>query len=686
MRKALSIIISILFVIISLSTINVFAEGALPSYTYNAFDEAVECVSPYYTDNVITGQDLGIDSLKNPKDMFVLNNIIYILDSGNNRILVLDESLKLLKTLNLVDKNKNTVVFGDAQGICCYNNNIYITDKVKKTVYLFDEKGVLIKELKCPDSSLLPDDYDYTPTKILVNSKGIVYVISSNTYNGAMQFDAKGNFIGFFGAEKVEVTPSLLIDLAWKKILSKEQQSGMKLYVPATFTNFDIDSSDFIYTVRQTGEEFAQVRCLNPAGNNILPEIKFGEKETTYDVDNDVTVSSSIADVCIDDDGYISIIDSNRGRIFQYDSLSNMLFAFGKKGNEKGAIQQPVAIESIGDNLLVLDEKAGSIILYTLTDFGRNVRTAISLYNDGKYMDCENYWKEILKVNSGYQFANIGMGKIYESRNEFKLAQKYYKYGNYKTGYSSAFKKQRDIFMNKYFAVTMLLLIAVIVIPMIVSVIISKHKKNEYNIHYSKYRFPLYCVSHPFKAYYELKCNNNASVGISFVILALWFIFKLLYIQFSGFVFIDSRPDQLNVIVEFAKTIGLFMVWILCNWAITTLMDGEGKFKEIWVFSSYALIPYVFALPILTILSNILVLEEGAFLSIAVSIVLIYTLINETMALKEVHQYSLFKTIFTALIAIGTIILVALLITIVYSMFSQLVTFVLTIINESKLK
>ena len=128
------------------------------------------------------------------------------------------------------------------------------------------------------------------------------------------------------------------------------------------------------------------------------------------------------------------------------------------------------------------------------------------------------------------------------------------------------------------------------------------------------------------------------------------------------------------------------MVWILCNWAITTLMDGEGKFKEIWVFSSYALIPYVFALPILTILSNILVLEEGAFLSIAVSIVLIYTLINETMALKEVHQYSLFKTIFTALIAIGTIILVALLITIVYSMFSQLVTFVLTIINESKLK
>ena len=85
-------------------------------------------------------------------------------------------------------------------------------------------------------------------------------------------------------------------------------------------------------------------------------------------------------------------------------------------------------------------------------------------------------------------------------------------------------------------------------------------------------------------------------------------------------------------------------------------------------------------------MSNILVLEEGAFLSIAVSIVLIYTLINETMALKEVHQYSLFKTIFTALIAIGTIILVALLITIVYSMFSQLVTFVLTIINESKLK
>ena len=133
-------------------------------------------------------------------------------------------------------------------------------------------------------------------------------------------------------------------------------------------------------------------------------------------------------------------------------------------------------------------------------------------------------------------------------------------------------------------------------------------------------------------------------------------------------------------------TIGLFAVFVLCSWAVSTLADGEGKFREIWIFTAYALLPYVISLAVLTGLSNAFSLEESAFLGIVQAVAYVWTGANLFMAIREVHQYTAGKTIAVTLVSLLGMYLVMLIVTIGYSMFTQLISFIGMIINELRLR
>jgi len=656
---------------------------ASSAYIYNAKEEAIAIVSPYSVQRVISGASLQIGEFNAPKDVFAYENTLYVLDSGNSRIVVLHEDFSLKEQITPSDSAGNPLTFADAMGVCVDKGSVFVADKAAKCVYVLDMNGKETGRLTAPDPALLPPDFDYTPTKVLVNSAGVIHVLSSNTYSGALQFSQDKQFVGFFGSEKVEVTPGLMIDMLWRKILTQKQQEGMKRYVPATFINFDADEKDFIYTVRQTGTEFAQVRCLNPLGINILPEIKFGERETVYDRENKIAISSLIQDVTVDNMGFISIIDSSKGRVFQYDQRSQMLFAFGGRGYTEGSFQMPAAIENIGDRLVVLDESLSNLTVFVPTDFGAAIRQGMKLYNEGKYEECEPYWNTVLKSAGYYGPARSGMGKIYEKQGQYQKAAKEYELAFDSQGYSDAFRQVRDSEIRRFFPVIMISVLLLLLGMVWLSLRVAKHRKSEYNLTAGRFSWPFYCMLHPFRSYDYMKEKKNGSFKVSCIIVGLLFFFRLVYVQGAGLLF---EQGELNVPLELFKTVGVFVIWVLCNWAVTTLTDGEGTLKEVWVFSAYALLPYVLALPLLTLLSNLLTLDEGVFFYTASGVVALWTAINLLMAFKEVHRFTVSKTVATTAVSMGAVVISAVLITIVYSMFAQLVGFVSTVVNEVSLR
>ena len=69
----------------------------------------------------------------------------------------------------------------------------------------------------------------------------------------------------------------------------------------------------------------------------------------------DYSGASRIIDVVVREKGIYSVIDSTRGRIFTYDHEGNLLYIFGGIGSQEGTFDTPTAIDTIGDEIIVLD-------------------------------------------------------------------------------------------------------------------------------------------------------------------------------------------------------------------------------------------------------------------------------------------------------------------------------------------
>ena len=142
---------------------------------------------------------------------------------------------------------------------------------------------------------------------------------------------------------------------------------------------------------------------------------------------------------------------------------------------------------------------------------------------------------------------------------------------------------------------------------------LTKVKKN-WEIFVSEYiKFPVYILLHPLKGFEEFKRNKRASMKVSIVFICVLVILNILAFQYSGFEVNDKDIRDLNSFAEIIYIIGPILLVTISNWSVTTLADGKGKLKEIFMMISYSLFPMIWATGIGLILSNFLTGDEIAF-------------------------------------------------------------------------
>ena len=153
---------------------------------------------------------------------------------------------------------------------------------------------------------------------------------------------------------------------------------------------------------------------------------------------------STFNDIKYRDKGIYSALDSKKGKIFTYDSEGHLLYVFGGMGTALGMFKKPVALECKNDNIYVLDEGRGEIVVFEPTKYGKCINTAVSLRFDGDETKAVTYWEEVLKLDANYELAYVGIGKSYLAANRNKEAMDYLKKGMDKKYYSVAFKRYRN--------------------------------------------------------------------------------------------------------------------------------------------------------------------------------------------------------------------------------------------------
>ncbi|WP_028609008.1 Yip1 family protein [Paenibacillus harenae] len=199
-------------------------------------------------------------------------------------------------------------------------------------------------------------------------------------------------------------------------------------------------------------------------------------------------------------------------------------------------------------------------------------------------------------------------------------------------------------------------------------------------------KYTLHVAFHPFDGFWDLKYENKGKLRIALAILFGVTVMMILKRQYAGYVVNYNYPLDLNSIDELKYIVLPFLLWCVANWSLTTLMDGEGKFKEIVIATGYAMLPLILIYLPNILLSNVITLREASFYFLLESVATLWFVWLLFIGTMTVHQYTVMKTIMTMLLTVvvmGIIIFLGLLF---FSLIQQIVSFVYTIYQELSLR
>lgn len=685
------------------------AEQVYHNYTYDYWGTPVESPELYTPERVYYAADMGVSALKQPQDLFVDSGRgdIYIADSENNRVVILDRRYRLVKeikeltidpeALGLTEKQKKDAattspalaypsgVFVDKDGL------VYIADRDNKRVLVTDTDGRVKRILLQPASNVQFSGVDFLPLKVVADGSGYTYLLCKGVYNGALVYTPDGTFSGYFGANNTEVTVSLLSDLFWRRFATAQQRVKMKKYVPIEFSNLDIDQDGFLYTATLITKTYQEhIKKFNAVGSNVLPHNPYltgkydgyyGDLERVYF--NSATYESRFTDVCYRN-GFIHALDMARGRVFQYDAGGALIGVFGGLGNQTGTFTSPTAIDALDQNILVLDAAKGSVTVLRPTDYCLMVQSAMTAYNRGRYTQSLALWTEISNQNNNCQIAYIGIAKAFYEQGRYTEAMRYFKRGQDRDGYGKAFKHYRNDLLKRIVPAVVCTLLAVWALYKLLKRTLWKKRvrPRREEKDFSRLSWIWYTMRHPVKGFTDCKENRRHSVGFASLTALLLFAGLIVQRQFTGFPFNYNDPLKINILLLFAQSALLLLAWSFSNWAVSTLADGKGRVSEIFYSSAVSLIPFLLSLLLTVVLSNILTADEGAFLTWITGLGVLWSVMLLVVSQMVVQEYSFMRTLVTILLTVALLLVIVFILFLLFSLFQQVAQFFRDIGNE----
>ncbi|MBR7132005.1 MAG: hypothetical protein IKD04_00575 [Clostridia bacterium] len=690
MKKIVKRLISVLAAATVLTAFAPTASADVPyrSYNYNSYGEAVESANIYEPYLVLSGEKINAGGFIAPNDVFVKGDILYILDSGNNRIVKYGLTDKAVSEY-LVSDNGNSVELNKATGIYVDDGGtVYIADSGNQCVWVCGADGAVKAQVTKPETEYFQEGLEFLPRKVVGDAVGNIYVQCTGVYEGLVIFDSELDFSGFFGSEKVQTTAQLLRNYFWKQFMTGEQKEAMANYVPSEIYSMDMSADNFLYTITPgslvSGLSYKQsadsIRCLNPKGSDILES--FMSKDVSRAFDNENRYLNFI-DICYSESGFINVIDNKQGRIYQFDNNMQLVSAFGGVGDYTGTFQQPIAVESYGDDILVLDSIKNTVTFFSLTKTGETVHRALTLYNDGNYTASIEPWYEVMEANPNFQLAYIGVGNALFNEGEYKRAMEYYEIARDTTGYSNAYREYRVMFMRENFIWIALLLVAVCVIFKAFKAILNK--KGIFlskRLYATDFGMVLYSSFHPMVGFDRLrtrKIKSNAFLVFVYLLLVLLGVCEQQYMG-KAFVIIDS--SEVNIISVALVRLALLLLFVVANWAFSELMTGKATFSQICTFTAASLMPYIISGFIRVIMSRFLVENEAVFMSVVLSVGIICSFVVLMVAFAVFHEFELGKSLFSFVATAIGMLLIVVLVFLIYNLTQNVIDFIKTLFSE----
>ena len=701
-----------LLMVLTALTVTASAGSAYQTYVYDVYGDALYSPDAYTAISSIGSDYMGLElPIENPGDMVTDEaHNVYIADTGNNRIVVLDRYYKVNFTISEFSNDQGVPDKLTApQGVFVseanekYGKLIWVCDTGSNRIVVFDEDGNFQRIVEEPESSLFDQDSVYKPVAIAVDAYNRLYVVSSTTYQGIIVMTDEGEFTGFIGAQAVSMSAWEII---WRRFQTKEQREASEQKVSTEFNNITINKGKgLVYVTTSTIEESAvsgaikggdktgtnsPVKLLNANGSEIMRRNGFwmpaGEIDFSSRSTDEITGVSTIIDAAVGPEDTWSIIDEKRNRIYTYDFDGNLLFAFGDNGTMLGNLGSIEAVAYQGTNMLVLDKTNDNITVFQRTEYGDILLSAIAAEATQDFDLAINLWTDVLKRNSNFDSAYVGIGQAMYRNKDYANSLTYFESAYDTTNWSNSYKEIRKEWMSTYFLLLLLIIVVVIVgislffkwMAKINKRVATSGKKRTFG---QEIAYGFHIILHPFDGFWDLKHEKRGSVrgAIFFILLAI----ATFYYQAIGQGYLlDPFASLASVWAQIFGVLVPLFLFVLANWCLTTLFEGEGSFKDIFIACSYSLLPIPLLVVPVTIYSNFCITTETDIIGFISTFAFIWLGLLVFFGTMVTHDYSMGKNVITVLGTIVGMVFIMFLAVLFTTLVGKIVSLITNIVDE----
>lgn len=673
MKKSIVVMLALCFTI--LQALPVGASQAT-SYTYTLDDRnyLVRTQDAYLPDRTIT--NLGLNA---PADIVIdKNDIMYIADSGNGRVVVFD-----LNTEKIVHEIKIDG-FQSPKGLFVADDGyIYIADSSAQTVFKLDANYNYVEQFDKPTAPIFADS-QYDPGKIAVDAGGNMYIVCESNNAGVVQLAYTGEFLGYFASNKTVLTPQQAF---LKLIYTKEQELKSELLNtnPTIFSSLCIDEGGTVYT-----------SCMNGVSGVRMDLVKKHSTDgTNMFADTGVISNDAITDITVDSNGIIYTSDTT-GYITVYTKSGELIFEYGAQVTNldiSGLFSSlsTIAVDNNG-NIWTADAQKGYVQSFTPTDYATTIYTALNLYENGEYEQSLVEWNKVLRLNQMSVLAHNGVGKAYYHAGAYEQAMEHFEIAGNRGKFSEAYWEVRSQAVSDNL-VWAALAIVIIIILRIVWAIADRNKAltNKKHAFTKKLKktpvigelgYAFRTARHPIDRYYDIRVGKNGSVVAATIMYVVFFITYMFYQTSKGFIYQYTSIEDMDIGAVVVGFFAILILFIICNYLVTSINDGDGTFRQIYMIPAYGLVPAWVSMIAVIAFSYVLTYNESFILTIILMVGIGWTLVNIFQGLSTVHDYTFGETVVSLIITFVFMLIAAIVVVIVSIMWGQLSDFLITLGKE----
>lgn len=198
----------------------------------------------------------------------------------------------------------------------------------------------------------------------------------------------------------------------------------------------------------------------------------------------------------------------------------------------------------------------------------------------------------------------------------------------------------------------------------------------------NKIKFIFHVIFHPADGFWDMKREKRGSVVIASALILLQFLTMLINEYNVGFIFDKSLGKTSGIGFLAAVAVLPIFLFALANLSITTFLEGEGKFKDIFTMACYALTPSIIIRIITTVLTNVMSLDEQTYISVLSIISVVWVVLLLFVGIMEIHNYSTSRAFASAILTIIAMAIIIFLLLLFLDMVSRIFGFGYSVFQE----